>query len=75
MPNFLSQAIVVLGGIFATNLGAVIGVEVDQGAGIGFKALEFSRRGNNDIPYGMCLFLCIYNAYHCNLLGHIKILK
>ena len=42
MPSFLNQAIIVIGGVLATNLGSVVGIEVDQVAGNAFGFQEFS---------------------------------
>lgn len=42
MPNILNHVIIVVGGVLATNLGAVLGIQVDQGGGfsLGFRKIS-----------------------------------
>jgi len=43
MPNFLHWAIVVIGGVLGTNLGAVLGTKVDRGRNFKLRLALFSE--------------------------------
>ena len=41
MPDFPIQVVTVIGGVLATNLGAVLGIKIETAKKVGFKAKDF----------------------------------
>ncbi len=50
MPRFIRQVVTAIGGILATNLGAVLGVKIEQAKSLGFDTKRFFVGAVGDAP-------------------------